>query len=303
MTARLGRYLAGSFPPLFYLPYALAWSLGGSALFVLADPRLTRWRPGWATVATTVTFVVLVLLMRAVDDLRDLDYDRVHHPRRPLASGAVRPRDLAVLIAGGALAVLALNAPRGAAVTAAAAAPLGYALLLLAVGLRWQWPPGDDLGFGALLGLPVQLLLNGYLGAGVLHDGGLSPGRHDLLPVLTAVAVFAHLEYGRKLTRSPAAGERSYVTVYGVGGTVAAALGGAVLSAALGLLLTRPWSSGPGAAPWGWLLLAPLGFAAYGADWFLRRRAVRWPAGAAALFLICTFLAHLAVALLGKDTS
>jgi 4-hydroxybenzoate polyprenyltransferase len=300
VITRLGRYVAGSFPPVFYVPYALSWSLGASALFVLGDPRQQRWRPGGGTVVTVLGFVLVLLLMRAIDDIRDLDYDRSHNPHRPLAAGAVRTSDLMTMIIACAIVVIALNAGRGNVVVAAAV-PLVYAIVLLGVDLRWHWPPGDNLALNGLVGLPVQILLNLYLYAGVLHDSGLAASRYAVLPVLTAIATFLHLEYARKLTREPASGERSYVTVYGVNGTAAGALIGAAVSAGLGLALTQPWSSDQGAAPWGYLLLAPLVFPVYGAYRFWHSRTTRWPVAAAALFLICSFLAYLIIAVLGKD--
>jgi hypothetical protein len=289
MLVRLGRYLRGSYPPAFYLPYALTWSLGMTALFALADPRITGWRPDGGTVRAALTFVVVLLLVRAVDDIRDLGYDRVHNPKRPLASGAVRMADLVVLITAGTVAGLLLN--RGAVLVALLAA-LGYVLLMLIVDLIWQWPAGDNLVLSGLVGLPVQLLLNLYLYAGVLRQSGLGPSWHAVLPLLAALTGFTHLEYARKVTRAPRPGERSYVTLYGATGTAVLGLVSAGICVVLALVLTRSW-----------LVLIPLAFPAYGAVRFWRVRTVRWPLPAAALFLLTAFLTFLIIGLLGEGTT
>lgn len=302
LTARLGQYVRGSYPPAFYLPYALTWSLGVTALFVIADPRIDDWRPDGGTVLAVLTFAINLLTMRALDDIRDLDYDRVHNPKRPLASGAVRLADLVGIIAVGGVVMLALNAGRGIAL-AALAAQLGYAVLILVVDQRWHWPSGDDLTLSAWVSAPVQLLLNLYLYAGVLHQTGLDPSWHAVPALLVVVAGFLHLEYGRKVTRKPKPGERSYVTLYGADRTAAVAVTGAAVSVLLGLLLTRPWADDHNAEPLGWLVIAPLAFVAYGAYRFWGTRTTRWPALAAALYLLTTFLAYLVVGVVGKGLS
>jgi 4-hydroxybenzoate polyprenyltransferase len=300
IATRLRRYVLGSCPPAFYLPYAVTWALGVSALFALADPRVAVWRPDGGALIAVLTFAVTLMLMRAVDDIRDLEYDRVHNPGRPLPSGAVRVRDLGVLIAVGSVAVLALNAGRGV-VLAVLAAQIGYTLVLLAVDRRWGWPSGDDLGLSNLVSAPVQILLNLYLYAGVLQQEGLTPSPHAVPALLTATAAFLHLEYARKVTRVTRPGERGYAVAYGPGRTAVFAVIGAVAATALALALTRPWQHAPGAAPWGWLVLLPLAFVAFGAHRFWRAGATRWPVLPPALFLLTTFLAYLAAAALGKD--
>ncbi|MFD0891619.1 hypothetical protein ACFQ08_44320, partial [Streptosporangium algeriense] len=82
MINRLGRYVLGSYPPAFYLPYGVSWAVGVTALFTLADPRVTGWRPDVGVVVAALTFAIDLLLMRALDDIRDLDYDREHNPGR-----------------------------------------------------------------------------------------------------------------------------------------------------------------------------------------------------------------------------
>lgn len=298
MILRLRHYLRGSFPPAFYLPYALAWALGGTAMFALGPRGAATWRPGWATLATLASFTLLILLVRAVDDLRDLDYDREHNPKRPLASGAVTVPDLAVLIGVATVAVLALNAPRGLAWAGAAVALL-YMLLLLAADRLLQWPSGDALVVSALISLPVQLLLGGYLYVALLHDIHRHAGHAAILPLVTMLAVFTHLELARKTTRAPRPGERSYVTVFGVEATARAALSAAGVATVLALLLVRPWAHGAEA---GWLVLLPAVLPVRGALRFWRGRAERWPLPDSGFYVLAAFTAFLVVDLLERHT-
>ncbi|NUR57740.1 MAG: hypothetical protein HOV87_03415 [Catenulispora sp.] len=306
MIVRLRRYVRGSFPPAVYLPYALAWALGGTAMFALGQrarhgqrgPGASAWRPGWATLATLASFTVLLLVVRAVDDLRDLDYDREHNPRRPLASGAVAVRDIGVIIGAGTVVVLLLNAPRGLALAGAATALL-YLAVLLAADRLVHWPSGDALIVSALISLPVQLLLGGYLYATLLHDTHWPAGPAALLPLASMLAVFTHLELARKTTRVPEPGERTYVAVFGVEGTARAALAAAAVATILALLLTRPWSPGAEA---GWLVLLPAALPVRGALRFWRGGAERWPPADSGFYVLAAFTAFLVVDLLEGHT-
>jgi 4-hydroxybenzoate polyprenyltransferase len=298
VIARLGRYVAGSFPPTFYLPYAAAWALGGTAMFALARHAAPTWRPGWSTLATLATFTVLLLLIRAIDDLRDLEYDREHNPRRPLASGAVTVSDLGVLVVAGAVTVLLLNAPRGA-VWAAAAVALAYATALLVADRLLHWPSGDAIIVSALMSLPVQLLLGAYLYAAFVRDTHSPAGLGALLPLATMAAIFAHLELARKTARVPRPGERTYVSVLGVRATAMSALAAAAIATLLALLLTRPWAPG---GSWGWLVLAPALLPVRGALRFQRGNAARWPVADSGFYILAAFTAFLVVDLLERRT-
>jgi 4-hydroxybenzoate polyprenyltransferase len=290
VIARIHRYVRGSFPPALYLPYAVLWSLGMSAAFALGDSRIPLWRPDFSTVRTVLTFCVLLLLARAVDDLRDVEYDRACNPGRPLASGTVRVSDLGAVIALGAVVALALNAGRGG-VEVVLAVQLGYTVLILLVDRVLHWPSGDNLLVSGIVSFPVQLLLNLYLYAGILHQAGVGPSWHAVLPMLVAVSAFVHLEYARKLTRKPAPGERSYVTALGPSRTGMVAVLAAVVAVVLGLVLTAGMP----------LVLIPLVFLGYGGYRFWLARATRWPPLAAVLFLLSSFLTYLVVDLIGTE--
>jgi hypothetical protein len=301
MIERLRCYVLGSYPPAFYLPYAAAWALGGMALFALGQRDAPAWRPGWGALVTVATFVIVLLLVRGIDDLRDLEYDREYNPRRPLPSGAVGVADLAVLIPVCALVALGLNSARGA-IALALAAPLAYAAVLLITERNLRWPPGHAMVLSSLISFPVQILLDLYLYAALLHDTGRAAGPGMIVPLLVVLTVFIHLELARKITRTPRPGERSYVIAFGVDATAVAALTAVGISTVLGLLLVEPWRHAAGAG-WGWLVLAPLALPAHGAWSFWRRRSNRWPVLDAALYLIATFVVYLIIDLVERRTS
>ncbi|OKI28744.1 hypothetical protein [Streptomyces sp. CB03911] len=299
--ARLGAFVRGSFPLPLSLVFAAVWAVGATGLFAAADGRAEHWRPGWGTVVAAVTVLVDLLLLRTADDLRDLPYDRRHNPARPLARGAVLPRDLYALAAAGAVLLLLLNAGNRAALLLIAA-QLAYTTLLVGAELRFGWPRSDAVVTGVLLSSPVQILLNLYLYAVFLHDTGLGTGSvgragRQVVPLLLVIMLAAtHHELARKIVREPGPHERTYVRVFGLRATVVLALVFAAASAGVSLAVLRPWAGGA-AGWWGWLALLPAVLAALAARSFTRAGAARWPVAAVAGYLPAVFVCHLLIGL------
>jgi 4-hydroxybenzoate polyprenyltransferase len=269
--------------------FAAAWAYGVTGLFAALDPLVTRWRPGAGAAVAAVTVFADLLLMRALDDVRDLGYDRRFNPGRPLASGAVRVRDLGVLYAAGSLAVLALNAARPWQ-AAVLAVQLAYGAVVVAAHCRWGRPSGDRLLVNLLVSLPAPVLLHAYLYAGYLHAVGHDAGRAGLVAVAVAVLAAGHAEVAKNFTRTPRPGERTYAAALGLRGSVALALAAPALSAAL--LAAR--SQAPPA--WTLAALLPLVVPAAAGYRFLRGR-TRWPPSAPALHLLLTFTGYAALGL------
>ncbi|MEU4221425.1 hypothetical protein [Actinoplanes sp. NPDC026623] len=286
MTRRWARFVAGSYPPLPSVLFAVAWACGVTGLFAAVDPRATHWRPDAGTAVAALTLAVDLLLMRALDDIRDLGYDRRFNPGRPLAAGAVRTRDLLILYAVGSAGLLVLNAGAPAAL-AVLAAQLGYGALVVAVHLRLRWPSGDDLMLSLLVSFPAQLLLHLYLYAGYLHGTGLAASRDASIAIVIVVLASVHLELAKKITRAPEPGERTYVDVLGLAGTTAVALIAPAVSTALLLVsVRRPVGA------WSLLAVVPLVPIVLSGWRFLAAAAPRWPAAAPALYLLLTFTGY-----------
>jgi len=292
MTGRFRRYLRGSYPPVRSALFAACWAVGVTGLFAVVDPHRGTWRPDAGTALGALTIALDMLLMRIVDDIRDLPYDRVHNPRRPLAAGVVSSSELMRWYALIAVLLLVLNAGRGAAALVLAL-QLGYALLLLAADRWLRWPDPSRLVLTLVLSSPVQLLLHLYLYLNYVRSAGHPFDGSFWLALVIVAVVTLHLELAKKITRAPAPGERSYVTTFGVAGTVGAAMVSAFAAAGLLLLAARP------ATAWTLLPVAPLALPAV-AWWRFRRPAtVRWDARFALWFVLSTFVAWAVTGVLG----
>jgi 4-hydroxybenzoate polyprenyltransferase len=301
MIRRLGRYTGMAYPPAIYLPYMLFWGIGLTALLAIASGDAARWRPDIGLGITAVTLVADMLLLRALDDIRDHDYDRRHNPGRPLPSGVVRERDLITLIVIGGATVLLLNAARGMALLVLGV-QLGYAIGIITLDRLTGWPPGDKLMLHLVVNLPIQPMLSLYVYVGFLRAVHQQPTLAGLMAVAAATFGGLCLEFGRKATRCPKAGERTYATMLGPWGTTATALAFAAAAAAVALGILRPWQSNAPGYIWGWLVLVPPALPAIAAIRF-SAGTVRWPAVPTIAYVPVMYASFLAVGWLTKGVS
>jgi len=297
VIGRWVRYLAAAYRPSVQVPYTVTWALGLTAMFACLAGRVTEWRPDAQLAITAATLVIVLLLIRPLDDIRDADYDRRANPHRPLPSGVVSERDLLVLVALGSVLVLLANAGRGVALAVLVVA-MAYTGAVVALERLAGWPRREQLVPQLVVNLPILAMLSLYVYAGFLRAEHLRPDAEGVLTVLAATAATLCPEFARKVTRRPKPGERSYVTVLGPSGTSLAALGAAVAATAVVLALLGPWRPGYG---WGWLLLAPLLLPVLAALRFARG-APHWPLPHTMAYIPAMYTSFFAAGWLTKGT-
>lgn len=293
MIVRLIRY-ARAYPLWFYAAVGLGWSYGLGAVYPASrQTGDAPCRSGQALAALTIA--VTLLLFRAVDDVRDLAYDRAHNPGRPLVTGAVRVADLMALFFVGLAALLTLNAVHDTSAAGYGALCL-YVCLILFADWRWSWPSPERMLLQLLVNVPLQTLIAAYVFLCSAYPRTPLPGARDVASAVAFVLCVTHIEFARRLVRDPAPGTRTYVHALGFRGTAVTTFACAFVAPALVLTATRPWSpDGHGA---GWLALLALPVPVVAAV-RLRRGAPRWPVGLAVLYVLLFFAACAAVGLSG----
>jgi hypothetical protein len=292
-TVRISHFVLNRYPPVLSSVYVLAFGTGGIGLFAaLAGEHISASAiPIVGMVAATLFFDLLI--MRVLDDIRDRDYDRVANPQRPVASGEVALRDLYALCAVCVTVIVVANMSFHSGMIVVAGQLL-YAGAVMAVGQRFAVTRGDSLMLNLLVSSPVQLLLYAYLlaafteirtGAPTVLVGGLG------ILILTLCA--SQVEFGKKLVRWPAAGERSYVNSLGYQATSLLTIGTGPLAVALFAIAApvSPLSKAVVALP----AIAIAGFAIR----YLSGTENRWPAAVSTLGLLGTLIAFAVVGAVG----
>jgi 4-hydroxybenzoate polyprenyltransferase len=254
VLVRLLRFAIETHPPLIYALISLGWSYSVMGTLLAGSAAQT---PSGIPVMALVFFLVL-LYLRALDEIKDLPYDRLHHPERPLVRGAVQVPEVAAFAIAVAAGVLALCASLSVTVALFAAGQMLYGLGLLLLERRWR-RFRESVLLNLIITFPVSAALNGLV-ALHLHAQGL-PVQHLAAVLLMHVAFFLHMEFGRKLVwpQHRTLGEHSYAEPLGVAGALAVcALLGLVGAAAAAWLLAPAgaWAALPALA----LLLSCIGF-------------------------------------------
>ncbi len=281
--ARLKAFMGSVFSPRLYGGYALLWVLAlESSLAVLAPAG--AWVPGGLTAVRVLTVWLSLFYLRIVDEQKDLAYDRVHNPERPLVRGAISVSELRRAMGAIAGLLVVLNLSQGPWVIALLLADLAYAMLLMAWERRSAWF-GDALLVNLAATYPVQLLLSVYVALSLARTAGeaASVGQASLL-VAAFASAFLHLEFARKTTWRSVPGGRLYSQRLGPRGSAVLALLLALAAEALALAAFAQDRGGLG-----WSAAAPglaLVFPLLGAWRFLARRVTLWPKSLAFGFLL-----------------
>ncbi len=292
-AVRISHFVVNRYPLPLSSVYALAFGAGGIGLFAaLAGEHISVSAiPMLGIVA--VTLFADLLIMRVLDDVRDQDYDRVANPQRPVASGVVELRDLSSLTAVCVTVIVVANLsfPIGMVVVTG---QLLYAAVLMALGQRFPSTRGDNLVSNVLLSFPVQLLLYVYLLVALTKIvGGAPTAVVGGLGILILTLCACQVEFGKKLVRRPAVGERSYARSLGYLTTSLLTIGTGPLAVALFAI----------AAPVSPLSKVLVALPAMGVAGFAIRHLGsgenRWPAAVSTLGLLGTLIAFAVVGAVG----
>lgn len=295
-----------------YLLYGVLWVFALEATIAVRTAPWEPWRPGWATLCRVLVVAGVLLYLRMVDEQKDLEYDRVHNPDRPLVTGAVTAVDLrlgmAVLAVGAIAASLLLSA--GSAFTIGLV--LGYGLLLWGLE-RLSAFVRDNILVNLLVTYPVQLLVTAYVLRSVLDTTELPRARAayepctvcaghpaefwSLAPVaLIFAGAFLQFEFARKTARERRPGEHFYSNQLGAGPSCAVSLLFVAIGVGADLVLVRPWEYS-GARLWvGFLPVLAALLPVYGAIRFRRDRTADYPLAPAVLFIVGFYLVLIAQA-------
>ncbi|MER5468231.1 hypothetical protein ABZX90_17165 [Streptomyces sp. NPDC002935] len=282
VPARLGRFVLRMFRPHIYVTYGLLWALAleSSAVTVTG----TVWRPSGATWVRVVSVVLALLFLRMVDEQKDLAHDRVHHPDRPLVTGAITVAELRGAMAVITAVVAGLNAALSATAALLILAALGYGLFL-AVLERLSTAVRDRQLLNLAVTYPVQVLLGGYVYGSLVAEGTVTADWRGAALLALCAGVFLHFEFARKTAWEAPPGGRLYSADLGPRRSALVTAGFAAGAVGCQVLLFAP------RGPLGLLPCLAAVLPAWGTRRFLAAGRGAWPVPAATGFVVITYLA------------
>lgn len=291
--ARIWRFTWVMAPPHIVFTYGLLWVLALEGSAALLSSTGGGWSPSWDTVARLVTVVLTLIFMRMLDEQKDLEYDRVHHPDRPLVTGAISAGELRASMVVIAAVVAALNVLISVASLVLILAVLAYGLALFALE-RMSQAIRDGLVVNVFVTYPVQLILSLYLYVSLATSGAITADWRVIPLVAIFACAFLHFEFARKTAWTASQGERLYSSVLGPRASAVICLALGIGASVFELVAFEPWQAANGM-----LALLPLlmvAFPLHGAQRFFARASNAWPSVLAMLFILGTYLALVAQA-------
>lgn len=280
--ARLARSVLRMSRPHVHATYATLWVLALESSAVTLGGR--PWRPTGATWVRVASVVLALLFLRMLDDQKDLAHDRVHHPDRPLVTGAVTAAELRGAMAVLTAVVAGLNAALSPAAVLLILSALCYATSLAALE-RLSAAVRDRQLLNLAVSYPVQVLLGVYVYGSSAAAGTVSPDWRGAVLLALSACVFLHFEFARKTAWQAPPGARLYSAGLGPRRSAAVTAACAAGAAVCQLVLFPP----DGAA--GLLPCLTAALPAWGLRRFLRGRRGPWPLSTATAFVVVTYLA------------
>ena len=303
---RIARFTVVMYKP-HYMVYGVLWvlALEGTAAVATAGPL--PYRPGGDTAIRIFVVLLVLLYLRMVDEQKDLEYDRVHNPDRPLVTGAVSATELRVSMAVLAAISVAASVFLSVGSVVAICLTLLYGLFLWAAEAALP-RVRDGIMLNLAVTYPVQLLVTAYVLVSAVDTGEVGSRWQAIAVVAVFAGAFLQFEFARKTSKlkaptrsSEARGnvtEHLYSNALGAIGSATAIGVFAVVAVGAEVLLARPWQLDGAAAVFGWLPPLLLALPAVGLVKFLRTDRETYPLGPPVVFVLALYAALIAQAML-----
>ncbi|MBJ8345382.1 hypothetical protein [Antrihabitans sp. YC2-6] len=277
-----------------YAVYGVLWvlALEGTAALVSGE----NWKPNSHTAVRTIVVLMVLLYLRMVDEQKDLEYDRVNNPDRPLVTGAVSAAELRVSMV--LLAAACVGASLWLSIGSAAmiAATLAYGLLLWAAEASSR-VVRTHIMVNLVITYPVQLVLTAYVLVSAIDTGEVRSGWRTFATALIFAGAFLQFEFARKTSKRHEPRELLYSNALGAAGSGFAIALFATLAVAADLALVQPWRFDwvPQVVAWLPILLVPVPWA--GLWQFLRTPRERFSLLPAVVFVLVLYAVLILAAL------
>ena len=288
---RLNAFAEIIYEPKQHFLFAALWFLSIQGLFVLKSPVET-WQWSLATLISAGSFFGVLFVLRAIDEVKDLEYDRQFNPDRPVVSGVVSLGDIRSYVILGTLMIALANTLIAWQLSLFVILNVGYGLLLM--WLEKAIPLMDrSMFFNLLLTYPVSIALSFYTLVQI-HFTQQVDVFLCLLPIIGCyVLAFLHFEIIRKSMWEALADPEEKLYSNEIGCNNALLLGTlcGVLAIFGIVVLNQPWQHTGAAAMTGWLPMVGIIWIALSLKLFLGQRAQRFNPRKFSVPFIVTFYA------------
>ncbi|MEV5834280.1 hypothetical protein [Nocardia sp. NPDC052112] len=286
-VVRIGRFTAVMYKP-HYVLYGVLWVLALEGTAALVSQPDSSWHPTGSTVLRIVVVAFVLLYLRMVDEQKDLDYDRVHNPDRPLVTGAISAAELRAAMTVIAIGTIAASLTLSVISAVMIAAVLAYGLALWGLE-RLSATIRADIMANLAVTYPVQLLVTAYVVLSAADTGEVRATGNTTAVAVIFAGAFLQFEFARKTSRTPRTEEHFYSNALGATGSTAFGLVCAAIAVATDIALVQPWTYSAAQAVVAWIPSALLLLPSWGVVKFVRGGKPDYPVLPAVLFILTLY--------------
>jgi hypothetical protein len=277
---RFWYYVSTRYPLPLHLFYGVIWYLAISGTHAAIHGMRDQWQFSWLDLFGTLSATTLFFFMRTIDEIKDVEYDRLYKPDRALVQGLVTPQQMARYAAAAGVILFAGNALLSWTLAVTVLLIMSYSVFLL--WFERAVPAFEDtlyLNTAVSVQLKSGAVAYVFLFNGFVHGGEFTPASGLL--IVAFVCGYMHWEMGRKiaLPQFVKTGEKNYSTAPGVLGSQLICLALLAVTCSILYVTLEPWRPENSFHGLEWLPISGLFVSAIGMVFVHLKRNKKFPLG------------------------
>lgn len=185
------------FEPKLHILFSFLWSL--SLFSVICSQYGLNYSnyKSLEIIVIPISFLLTLLFLRMIDEIKDFEYDKIYKPDRPLVTGMTSFKQIKVYCIITALIVSSLNLLLNWKCSVVILSIIGYGLFLMLLE-RKSKKIRENIFLNLLVTFPVSSALNFYVLFYIVVIKDYTFNTNLLWVILSYVCIFLHFEFGRK---------------------------------------------------------------------------------------------------------
>ena len=300
---KLKEFIKNVYAPGLHIAYSGLWFLSLMGTMVLVQGCGSPWVFDMKVIGAVSTLFLVLFFLRVADELKDLEYDRLHNPDRPLVKGLVTKRDLYIYMAFSGGIVALINIWISWYLLAIVILDMLWGLILITIEKSSQTHK-NNMFLNLLITYPVNIALGIYTYVFFMEEYGAVSGKEGIMIVVAFAFAFLNYEFSRKIAwpHLSKPSERLYSNALGGVGASLITLMFALIPLAILVFLIEPGSLRGVWKYAGWIILIPAVPAVYGFSRFIAERNARKKYAVYGMGFLMLFYLTLCVLAFGANT-
>lgn len=227
----LRKFIADVYPPHLHLLFAASWVLSLIGILITSETVERIWYFNIPILVCIAVVFVTLFFLRAVDEWKDYDYDKIYKPEKPLVQGVITRNQLFLYMIGSSAIALGMSGLLSWKIAAIVALDMAWGLFLVFLEKKSTYVR-NQVFVNLMLTYPVNIALSVCVYIFFLEQYHVSSSPYGVLVITGFAFAFLTYEFLRKAVWPHLAkpDELVYSTVIGGVGAIAIC----VVTAAIG---------------------------------------------------------------------